>query len=551
LVGYPFIVLSLIATAFLSFGLWVHHMFTTGLSPTSMGFFAAVSLLIAIPTGVQMIAWIATIWRGRPVWRTPLMFIAGFLIIFVMGGVTGTMVGAVPYDYQVHDTYFVVAHFHYVLIGGVVFPFFATAYYWLPKITGRLMSERLGKWNFWLMFIFFHLTFFPMHIAGLLGMPRRIYTYESGLGWDVYNLISSIGSWGFGLAATLLLVNLALSLKRGRAAGANPWGADTLEWWEPSPPPNAQFKFLPFIRSRHPLWEQQSLAPQTKADEEQLAVLHSAPRNWRGALIVSVLDGRPLAVSWMPGPTLWPFIMSLGFLSTFVGLLVDNLWITGVGLTTIGVSTVGWFWPNEGQEKAIAEIGAQKGPNALPLAMAGPQSNGYWAMWVFMLVMSVAFATIIAAYFYLSNGPAGWPPSIPDITTAMWASLAALLLGGATFWLGRSMRRGSTGQWRVGTAATIASAITLGWLSMRAWNEMELTPVESAYGSIVVVTIGFNWMLIVLLLILLAFTMAWAVLRPKDVRGHGLAWLTELQGYYTAASWLVTFAVLYLTPYAW
>jgi cytochrome c oxidase subunit 1/cytochrome c oxidase subunit I+III len=183
--------------------------------------------------------------------------------------------------------------------------------------------------------------------------------------------------------------------------------------------------------------------------------------------------------------------------------------------------------------------------------MAGPQSNGYWAMWIFMLVLSVALATIIASYFYLSNGPEGWPPRTPDITTATWASLAALLLGGATFWLGRSMRRGSTGHWRVGAAASIASATTLGWLSMRAWNEMGLTPVESAYGSIVVVTIGFNWMLIVMLLIMLVFTMAWAVLRPKDIRGHGLAWLTELQGYYTAASWLVTFAVLYLTPYAW
>ncbi len=279
--------------------------------------------------------------------------------------------------------------------------------------------------------------------------------------------------------------------------------------------------------------------------------MHSAPRNWRGALIVSVLDGRPLAISWMPGPTLWPFIMSLGFLSTFVGLLVDNLWITGVGLTTIAVSVVGWFWPNERQEMAMAEIGEQKGPEALPLAMGGPQSNGYWAMWIFMLVMSVAFATIIAAYFYLSNGPAGWPPRIPDMTIAIWATLAAVMLGSATFWLGRSMRRGNTGQWRAATAASIASAMTLGWLSMRAWSAMGLAPVESAYGSIVVVTIGFNWMVITMLLLMLAFTMAWAILRPKDVRGHGLAWLTELQGYYAAASWLMTFAVIYLTPYTW
>jgi cytochrome c oxidase subunit I+III len=552
LVGYPLVVLSLIATGFLSFGLWVHHMFTTGLSPTSMGFFAAVSLLIAIPTGVQMIAWIATIWKGRPVWRTPLMFIAGFLIIFVMGGVTGTMVGAVPYDYQVHDTYFVVAHFHYVLIGGVVFPFFATAYYWLPKITGRLLSETLGKWNFWLMFVFFHLTFFPMHIAGLLGMPRRIYTYEAGLGWDTYNLISSIGAWGFGLGATLLLVNLVWSIKRGRPAGANPWNADTLEWWEPSPPPDAQFEFLPFVRSRHPLWEQESLAPETEAEARQIEPMRGAPRSWRGALIVSVLDGKPLAISWMPGPTLWPVIMSLAFLATFVGLLVENMWLVGGGLTVIIGGVIAWFWPNASQERAMAEIGTPEDENTLPLALAGPQSNGYWAMWIFLLVMAVAFATIVASYFYLSKGPATWPPVMPDAGgMARWATVAAVALAATTYWMARSMRRQQAWSWRLGTAASLALTIALGFTSFVAWQELGLRAVESAYASIFAATLSFNWVLLVLLFLMLTFTLVWAIVRPADIRGHGLAWLTELQGYFAAACWVLTFAVLYLTPYLW
>jgi cytochrome c oxidase subunit I+III len=551
LVGYPLVVLSLIATGFLSFGLWVHHMFTTGLSPTSMGFFAAVSLLIAIPTGVQMISWIATIWKGKPVWRTPLMFIAGFLIIFVMGGVTGTMVGAVPFDYQVHDTYFVVAHFHYVLIGGVVFPFFAAAYYWLPKITGRLMSERLGKWNFWIMFVAFHVTFFPMHIAGLLGMPRRIYTFDAGLGWDVYNLVSSIGAWGFGLGATMLLVNLVWSLRRGRRAGANPWNADTLEWWEPSPPPNAQFMYIPFVRSRHPLWEQETFAPETKEEAEAIEPMRAAPRTWRGALLVSALDGKPLAVAWMPGPTLWPVIMSFGFLATFVGALVENGWLAGVGVAVILVSLLGWFWPNVGQEKAMAEIGDQAGEHRLPLAIAGPQSNGYWAMWIFLVIMSVAFATIIAAYYYLGDDGERLPAAIPDPRMAMWASAAAVALAAATYWMARAMRRRQAWSWRLGSAAALALSPVLGWLTVRAWTDTGLAAAESAHASMFVTTIGFNWVLLLVLLPMLLFTLVWAVLRPADVRGHGLAWLTELQGYFTAACWLITVAVLYLSPRLW
>jgi cytochrome c oxidase subunit I+III len=390
-----------------------------------------------------------------------------------------------------------------------------------------------------------------MHIAGLLGMPRRIYTYEAGLGWDTYNLVSSIGAWGFGLGATLLLVNLAWSLKRGRPAGANPWNADTLEWWEPSPPPSAQFQFLPFVRSRHPLWEQESLAPADEAEAGQIEALRSAPRTWRGALIVSVLDGKPLAISWMPGPTLLPIIMSLGFLTTFIGALVENIWIGGTGLAVIGVSVVAWFWPNESQERAMAEAGSPAGEHALPLALGGPQSNGYWAMWIFLLVMSVAFATLVAAYFYLSNGPASWPPTMPDASVAVWATAVAVALAGTNFWMARSMRRQHIVTWRLGTGMTLLLTVALTCLSVAAWTELGLTAVESAYASIFAATLGFNWIVQLLLLIMITFTLVWAIARPADIRGHGLAWLAELQGYFAAACWLLTFAVLYLTPRLW
>ncbi|HSO27680.1 MAG TPA: cbb3-type cytochrome c oxidase subunit I, partial [Anaerolineales bacterium] len=207
IVGYPLLAMAIVATGFISFGLWVHHMFTTGLPQISMMFFSVASMMIAIPAGVQVFSYIATIWTGKPVWKTPMLFVIGFLVLFVLGGITGVMVGAVPFDWQVHDSYFVVAHFHYVLIGGVTFPVFAAMYYWIPKFSGKLLSETLGKWHFWLMFIGFNITFFPQHILGLLGMPRRVYTFPAGIGWDFYNLLSTTGAFMIAFSVLLFIIN--------------------------------------------------------------------------------------------------------------------------------------------------------------------------------------------------------------------------------------------------------------------------------------------------------------------------------------------------------
>ena len=247
LAGYLWQVAALIGIAFISFGVWVHHMFATGLPTTAMGFFSAASFVIAIPSAVLYFSWIGTMWGGRVRFTAPMLFALGFLLIFLIGGITGVMVASLPFDLQVTDSYFVVAHFHYVLNGAVVFPIFGAVYYWMPKMTGRLLSDRLGRWSFWTMLVGFNVTFGPMHVLGELGMARRISTYGNGLGWDTLNMIVSLGSLVFAAGTLMTVVNVVWSLRHGRVAPADPWGADTLEWSIPSPAPEHNFTTIPVV----------------------------------------------------------------------------------------------------------------------------------------------------------------------------------------------------------------------------------------------------------------------------------------------------------------
>ena len=342
LVAYPYVALATVAVGIIGFGVWAHHMFATGLSTISLSFFGGASLVIAIPSAVSVFAWLATIWLGRPVFKTAFLFLIGFLITFVIGGVSGVMTGAVPFDWQLTDTYFVVGHLHYVLIGINLFPVVAATYYWFPKMTGRLMSERLGKWNFWLMFIGFNVGFFPMHIVGMLGMPRRIYTYAPGLGWGGWNLLITLGAFLFAAGFLLMLVNVWWSLRRGERAGANPWDAGTLEWSIPSPPPPYNFATIPRVGSRHPLWE-------GRFEPGRRTLLDEGPLLDDGHLAVSTsaLDAEPAAVLTMPGDTLWPFYLSMAVLALFYALLW-NLWALAIGaVLALGVTIVGWLWPRD------------------------------------------------------------------------------------------------------------------------------------------------------------------------------------------------------------
>ncbi|MGQ8631323.1 cytochrome c oxidase subunit I [Agrobacterium sp. DKPNP3] len=332
--GYLAMVMALISTGVLSFGLWVHHMFVAGLPKLGESFFTASSMAISVPAGVQIFCWLATLWAGRPVFKTPLLFILGFIVTFVIGGLTGVMVASVPFDTQVHDTYFVVAHFHYVLIGGAVFPLIAAVNYWFPKVTGRMMSEKLGRLSFWMIFIGFHLTFFPMHMLGLLGMPRRVYTYQPELPWAGLNSFVSLSAFLLAAGFLVFFVDVVRSFHRGRPAGDNPWGAATLEWATTSPPPSFNFRSIPVVQNRDPLWAARTEFP--------VAVGLRVDR--REILVTSVGEAQPEAREASPTDSVWPFWAAI-VTSIMLIWSMFSAWAVLWGSIPIAIALIGWFWP--------------------------------------------------------------------------------------------------------------------------------------------------------------------------------------------------------------
>jgi cytochrome c oxidase subunit I+III len=341
LVGYTLVVLATVATMIIGFGVWVHHMFATGIPTMSLAFFGAASTVIAIPSAVSVFAWIATIWFGKPVITTAFLYFASMIILFVIGGVSGFMTGSVPVDWQLTETYFIVAHIHYVLIGINLFPVLGAVYLFFPKFTGRMMDERLGRWNFWTTFIGFNLAFLPMHLTGLFGMPRRIYTYSTGMGWGILNLITTIGSFVLALGILLFLINVVRSLRVGAVAGPNPWDAPTLEWSVSSPPPPYNFDVIPIVASRHPLWEDRlDDSPHRSSLREGLLLDHG-----RETIGTTPLDAEPDVILKMPGDSIAPLTLTIAMAVGFTGLLIHAWWLAIIGGLGCLAAIAVWFWP--------------------------------------------------------------------------------------------------------------------------------------------------------------------------------------------------------------
>jgi cytochrome c oxidase subunit 1 len=331
--GYTAIVMANITTAFFAFGLWVHHMFATPIPELGQSLFTAASMVIAIPSGLQIFCWIATMWAGRPRLTVPMLFVLGFIFTFVNGGLTGVMLASVAFDQQAHDTFFVVAHLHYVLLGGGVMPLFGAFYFWFPKVTGRLLNAAWGKVHFWLFLVGTNVTFFPMHLLGLNGMPRRIYTYAAPTGWGPLNFVATMGAAVIALSVLVFVINAAMSWFRGEVAGENPWDASGLEWATPSPAPSYNFVHTPVVHSRHPLWE----------TTVELPVVVGLRSDRREALVTTAFDARPDSRHSSPAGSIWPVYLALCMAVVFIGSIFSPYFVLGgLGISLLGL--LGWGW---------------------------------------------------------------------------------------------------------------------------------------------------------------------------------------------------------------
>ena len=324
LFGYPVMVYSGMLIGLLGFGVWAHHMFAVGMGPIGDSVFALATMLIGIPTGVKIFNWIGTMAQGHIRFSTAMLFAIGLVALFTIGGISGVMHSSPPADLQQTDSYFIVAHFHYVLFGGSIMGIFGGIYHYFPKINGRMMDERLGKIHFWLNFIAMNLTFFPMHFSGMLGMPRRIYTYDSGQGWDTFNLMSSIGSYMLVVSTLIFVYNFFKSRKSGEISGSNPWEAGTLEWTIPSPPPEYNFAVLPNVTSRYPLWE---------GDETDMESARLNSQEGKTAEELGIV---------LPYPTIKPMIVAGGMIVMFLGLITTKALIF-IGAAVMVVSLYSWL----------------------------------------------------------------------------------------------------------------------------------------------------------------------------------------------------------------
>jgi cytochrome c oxidase subunit I+III len=496
LIGYRLNVLALVATGFISFGVWAHHMFATGMPRLSTGYFSAASMAVSLPAGIQVFCWIATLASGKIRWSTPALFVVGSVLVFTMGGLTGVMVGMVPFDWQAHDTYFIVAHLHYVLIGGMVFPMFAAFYHWVGMTSSRPLSERVGKWVFWLQFTGLHITFLPMHLTGFMGMPRRVYTYMPGRGLDLLNQISTVGAFIMGAGVVLFLIDLARNFRFTTDDDAgNIYGGSTLEWL---PTGLYSTRSIPVVRSRDPLWDD----PRICDDVEQgRYFLPGSVTGLRETIVTSPINAEPQYLQLMPGPSVWPLAAAVLTAGFFLALTVQA-YMFGAVSGVLGVACVlRWLWETDRPiQQDKADIGAGI---IVPISLTGPQSHGWWALNTLFTVMGMIVLMGLFGYLYLYGiHPEVWIPAPPTMQT-MGISLV-LVLAIVAAWLSRRVlattERGEfAGQWP--WLLGLLGAMLLGaacWWDVAGWSGAGLDPKMSGQGATVFVLIAFQGFTVVI-----------------------------------------------------
>ena len=549
IVGYRWVVLAIIATGFISFGLWVHHMFTVGIPLLAQAFFSVASMLIAIPTGIQLFAWLATLWTGRPVYHVPMLWLVGFLFIFLVGGLTGVMLALVPFDWQVHDTHFVVAHLHYVVVGGMLFPFIAGLYYWLPHFSGRMPSDKLARWGFWLTFIGFNITFLVMHMTGLLGMPRRVYTYQSGLGWDLPNSISSVGAFIIAMGVAMILLDIILHFRYGRPAGSNPWQADTLEWATATPPQPYNFISLPACPMRHPMWDQPDLQTTIAEGRHNLSEIDHGRRETWGT---DPITGKIREIIHLPGNSWLPFYAALALSVVCICLLIRAY---GMAIFAILVSLVlllRWSWINGGHPGAAPDDKVMAGyPPLHSRTFDGP---GVWGVIMTLMADGVLFLSLLFGWLYLWTVAPLW--QMPAKAPLAWLPLLINggLLTAATLWfhyLIRRLRKGLDSHlqsqlWAITVIGLIHCCLLI-WV----WSSSTLISTQTAHDAIISVILMYQLFHSSLAVIMSAFL----ALRVRcGYAGNAAPYeitVVEPWWLYTAVVFWLSCAAIILLPIAW
>ncbi|WP_417388565.1 cytochrome c oxidase subunit I [Gimesia sp.] len=497
MVGYSWVVLSAVGTGFLSFGLWVHHMFTTGLPGISIGIFSAASQAVAIPTGVQLFCFLATLTAGHVKRSVCLHFIFAGLATFIIGGLTGVMVAVAPFDFQAHDTFFIVGHLHYVLIGGTIFPIMAGFYYFFPLVKGKQLSERTGRIVFWLVLVGFNITFFPMHITGLLGMPRRIFTYPADMGFDTLNLISSLGSIILAAGFLLFLYDVIRPRTNQPLSERNPWQAGTLEWLAQMPDQPWGVRTIPVIESRYPLWQQPNFVRDV---DEGRFYLPDATEGKRETLVTSVIDAEPLQCLRVGGPTFLTFFAAL-FTGGFFIFATFHWWLAAIlsGVIAVGVILV-WVWTGTAEipEKDMKDVGLGL---ALPLYLSGPNAVGWWAMFITMTADITAFVSLIFGYFFYWTIHEDFPPQPLQGPGVFWPVTGMLLLlvaYGLTLLSRKWNRSGHASAFYLSLSLAVIVSL-VGALALLAgpWST-ELDPTTHVYPAIVWVLTGWTVLHVIL-----------------------------------------------------